>query len=65
MLVRLIESLGQLRAQADKAQQSVFKKEIEIVLKTARKAIDQEEDLASLEERAKLALQETPASARA
>ncbi len=58
VLIRLIESLGQLLAQADKAQQPVLNKEIEIVLDTGRKAIGQKEDLAVLEERAKLALEE-------
>lgn len=61
VLIRLVESLGQLLAQADKAQQPVLKKEIEIVLETGRRAIAQKEDLATLEERAKLALKEASA----
>ena len=43
-------------ALANKAQQQPLKKEIEIVLETGRKHIDQDVDLATLEERAKLAL---------
>jgi len=43
----------------------MLKKEIEIVLESGRKAIAQKEDLATLEERAKLAFKEAPASARA
>jgi len=58
VLIRLVESLGQLLALANKAQQPPLKKEIEIVLEAGRKHIDQEEDLATLEERAKLALKE-------
>jgi uncharacterized membrane protein len=61
VLIRLVESLGQLLAQADKAQQPVLKKEIEIVLESGRRAIAQKEDLATLEERAKLALKEASA----
>jgi uncharacterized membrane protein len=56
VLIRLVESLGQLLAQADKAQQPALKREIEIVLETGRRTIAQEQDLATLEERAKLAL---------
>jgi len=56
VLIRLVESLGQLLALANKAQQQPLKKEIEIVLETGRKHIDHEVDLATLEERAKLAL---------
>ncbi|ODR94793.1 hypothetical protein AUC69_02975 [Methyloceanibacter superfactus] len=61
VLIRLVESLGQLLAQADEAQQPVLKKEIEIVLESGRRAIAQKEDLATLEERAKLALKEASA----
>ncbi|HUU25132.1 MAG TPA: DUF2254 domain-containing protein [Methyloceanibacter sp.] len=56
VLIRLVESLGQLLPLANKAQQQPLKKEIEIVLETGRKHIDQDVDLATLEERAKLAL---------
>ncbi len=61
VLIRLVESLGQLFALANKAQQPSLKREIEIALATGRKHIDQKEDLATLEERAQLALKEPPA----
>jgi uncharacterized membrane protein len=59
-LIRLVESLGQLLAQADVAQQPVLKKQIEIVLETGAKHIDQKEDLATLEARAEQALKDAP-----
>jgi uncharacterized membrane protein len=60
VLIRLVESLGQLLAQAKSAQEPPLRKEIELVLKTGRKNIAQEEDFETLEERAKLALEEAP-----
>ena len=56
VLIRLVESLGQLLAQANAAQRQVLQKEIEIVLETGRRHIAQEEDLKVLEERSRLAL---------
>jgi uncharacterized membrane protein len=61
ILIRLLESLGQLLAQANSSQAPALQKEIEIVLKTGRKNIAQKEDLETLEVRAKLALEEAPA----
>ena len=60
VLIRLVESLGQLLAQANAAQQPILKKQIEIVLETGAKYIDQKEDLAALEARAEHALKEAP-----
>jgi len=60
VLIRLVESLGQLLAQAKSSQEPPLRKEIELVLETGRKDIAQEEDFETLEERAKLALAEAP-----
>jgi len=60
VLIRLVESLGQLLAQAKSSQEPPLRKEIELVLETGRKNIAQEEDFETLEERAKLALEEAP-----
>jgi len=60
VLIRLVESLGQLLAQAKSAQEPPLRKEIELVLATGRKNIAQEEDFETLEERAQLALEEAP-----
>jgi uncharacterized membrane protein len=60
VLIRLIESLGQLLAQAKDSQQPVLRKEIELVIETGRKNIAQEEDFETLEKRAKLALEGAP-----
>ena len=43
MLIRLVESLGQLLAQAEAAQKSVLQKQIEIVLDVGRRSIPQKE----------------------
>lgn len=56
VLIRLVESLGQLLVQADKSQRAVLADQIEIVLDTGRRNIQQKQDLAVLEERARLAL---------
>jgi uncharacterized membrane protein len=64
VLIRLVESLGQLLAQAKDSQQPALRKEIELVLETGRKNIAQEEDFETLEERAKLALEEAPSRGR-
>jgi uncharacterized membrane protein len=64
VLIRLVESLGQLLAQAKDSQQPALRKEIELVLETGRKNIAQEEDFETLEERAKLALEEVPPRGR-
>ncbi len=58
VLIRLVESLGQLLAQAKGTQEPPLRQEIELVLETGRKNIAQEEDFETLEERAKLALKE-------
>jgi uncharacterized membrane protein len=60
VLIRLVESLGQLLAQANPAQRPALEKEIEIVVETGRRNIAQREDLATLEERAKIALEQSP-----
>jgi uncharacterized membrane protein len=60
VLIRLVESLGQLLAQAKSAQEPPLRKEIELVLATGRENIAQEEDFETLEERAKRALDEAP-----
>jgi len=60
VLIRLVESLGQLLAQAKGSQEPPLRKEIELVLETGRKNIAQEEDFETLEQRAKLALEEAP-----
>jgi uncharacterized membrane protein len=57
VLIRLVESLGQLLVQADKAERAVLAEQIEIVLDTGRRNIEQKQDLAVLEERARLALE--------
>ncbi len=56
VLIRLVESLGQLFVQANKAERSVLSEQIEIVLDTGRQNIGQKQDLAELEKRARLAL---------
>jgi len=56
VLIRLVESLGQLLAQANKTQHPALKKEIEMVLETGRRNIAQEEDLEVLKQRTELAL---------
>ncbi|BAQ17839.1 DUF2254 domain-containing protein [Methyloceanibacter caenitepidi] len=56
ILIRLVESLGQLLALADKDQCATLKEQVEIVLETGRRDIPQKQDLESLERRAKEAL---------
>lgn len=56
VLIRLVESLGQLLTLANKDQKPVLEKQIEIVLETGRRNITQKQDLETLEARAKLAL---------
>lgn len=56
VLIRLVESLGQLLAQANATQRRVLQKEIEIILETGRRHIAQKEDLKVLEEQSRLAL---------
>jgi uncharacterized membrane protein len=56
VLIRLVESLGQLFVQANESERSVLSEQIEFVLDTGRQNIDQKQDLAVLEERARLAL---------
>jgi uncharacterized membrane protein len=56
VLIRLVESLGQLLALADKDQQAALKEQVEIVLETGRRDIPQKQDLESLERRAQEAL---------
>ena len=57
VLIRLVESLGQLLVQADKAERTVLAEQIQIILDTGRRNIEQKQDLAVLEERARLALE--------
>ncbi|HUU24467.1 MAG TPA: DUF2254 domain-containing protein [Methyloceanibacter sp.] len=61
VLIRLVECLGQLLAQANEAQRTVLKEQIEIVLETGRRTIEQSQDVETLEARAKLALKNGPA----
>jgi len=61
VLIRLVESLGQLLSQANETQRTVLKEQIGIVLETGRRTIEQKQDLETLEERAKLALKNGPA----
>jgi uncharacterized membrane protein len=61
VLIRLVESLGQLLTQANAAQQPILKKQIEIVRDVGAKHIDQKEDLAALKARAEQALNNAPA----
>lgn len=49
VLIRLVESLGQLLAQANATQRRVLQKEVEIILETGRRHIAQKEDLKVLE----------------
>jgi len=64
VLIRLVESLGQLLAQAEAAQKSVLQEQIENVLDVGRRSIPQKDDLEALEKRAIIALgrTETPKS---
>lgn len=59
VLIRLVESLGQLLAQAKAAQKSALQKQIEIVLDVGRRSIAQKDDLDALENRASIALGKT------
>lgn len=63
MLIRLIECLGQLLAQANAAQRPVLQKQIEIVVETGRRNIAEQEDLRVLEERSRLALKQAEGAA--
>jgi hypothetical protein len=56
VLIRLVESLGQLLAQADATQRRALQKGVEIILETGRRHIAQKEDLKVLEERSRPAL---------
>jgi len=58
VLIRLVESLGQLLALADDDQRLILEKQIEMVLETGRRNIEQKQDLATLEERVEQALNE-------
>ena len=62
VLIRLVEGLGQLLAQADAAQKSALQKQIEIVLEVGRRSIAQKEDLDAFESRAIVALGRTSKS---
>jgi len=64
VLIRLVEGLGQLLAQANATQRRVLQKEIEIILETGRRHIAQKEDLKVLEERSTLALAKSARSVR-
>jgi uncharacterized membrane protein len=56
ILIRLVESLGQLLALANDRQRAVLEAQIEMALDTGRRNIAQAEDLEMLEHRAKRAL---------
>ena len=56
VLIRLVENLGQLLAQAEVDQKSALQKQIEIVLDVGRRSIPQKDDLEALERRAIIAL---------
>lgn len=56
ILIRLVESLGQLLALANKDQRAALKEQVEIVLETGRRDIAQKQDLEALERRAAEAL---------
>ena len=64
VLIRLVESLGQLLAQANETQRPALEEQIEMVLETGRRNIAQKQDLQTLEERGKLALDQVPAKRR-
>jgi uncharacterized membrane protein len=64
VLIRLVESLGQLMQQADDVQRVVLEEQIEIVVQTGRRNIAQKQDLDTLERRAKLALDAGTAKVR-
>jgi uncharacterized membrane protein len=64
VLIRLVESLGQLLELADAEQKVVLEEQIEIVLETARRNITQKQDLGSLERRTKLAFDQTSGKVR-
>ena len=57
VLIRIVENLGQLLVQADDEQKPVLRQQIEIVLETGRRNIEQEEDLEALETRGRQALE--------
>ena len=59
VLIRLVDSLGQLLAQAKAAQKSALQKQIEIVLDVGRRSSAQKDDLDALENRAIIALGKT------
>ena len=63
VLIRLIECLDQLLAQANAAQRPVLQKQIEIVVETGRRNIAEKEDLRVLEERSRLALKQAEGAA--
>lgn len=60
ILIRLVESLGQLLARADEEQRAVLTEQIEIVLETGRRDIAQKQDLQALEQCAEDALDRAP-----
>jgi uncharacterized membrane protein len=61
VLIRLVEGLGQLLAQAKAVQKPALQKQIELVLDVGRRSIAQKEDLDALESRAIIALGRTKA----
>jgi uncharacterized membrane protein len=64
VLIRLVESLGQLEALANEHQRPALARQIEIVLETGRRNIAQKQDLETLERRAKLAFDEASGKVR-
>lgn len=56
ILIRLVESLGQLLALASEDQRAALREQIDIVLETGRRDIAQKQDLDALEKRAQEAL---------
>ena len=63
ILIRLVESLGQLLALATEDQRPALEEQIEVVLETGRRDIPQKQDLESLERRARGALDRAQESA--
>lgn len=64
VLIRLVESLGQLEALANEHQRPALERQIEIVLETGRRNIAQKQDLETLERRARLAFDEASGKVR-
>ena len=64
VLIRLVENIGQLLPLADKAQRAVLEEQIDILLDTGERHIEQKQDLETLKERVKLALDQASGKVR-